>query len=75
MRKIEVCVILGNLGEDYTKTLAKISGRNYQIVKRTGKNIVVHVKRLKKAYKQNELKPRPNHKTNHRKGKAKEGTE
>jgi hypothetical protein len=36
---------------------------------------VVFVKKLKEAYNQNVLKPRPNQKTNQKKMKAKEDTE
>jgi hypothetical protein len=37
--------------------------------------IVVLVKKVKKAYNQNVLKPRPNQKTNQKRRKAKEDTE
>jgi hypothetical protein len=54
---------------------AKLSDLNYQIVNRFGKDLVVHVNRLNKAYNQNVWKPRPNQKPNHRKRKAKEDTQ
>jgi hypothetical protein len=54
---------------------AKLSDLNFQIVNRFGKDLVVQVKRLKKAYNQNIWKHRPNKEPNRRKKKAKEYTE